>query len=199
MNITIQRATTLDAEAILEYLKQVGKETDNLTFGEEGMPFTIEAEAAYIAEIEYSNDDIMLVAKDDESIVGIANLNRLPRRMNHRGDFGLSVRKAYWDKGIGSTLLQEIVDFAKEAGMEIIDLQVRSDNARAIHVYEKFGFYKIGSHPKYHKVGDEYHACDYMVLELKQAFPPIPYSLFLNYQLKYHKRQDYLKRKIFHT
>lgn len=43
MNITIQRATTADAAAILEHLKQVGGETDNLTFGAEGMPFSIEA------------------------------------------------------------------------------------------------------------------------------------------------------------
>lgn len=64
-------------------------------------------------------------------------------------------------------MLQTVIEFAKEVGIEIIDLQVKSDNARAIHVYEKFGFCKIGSHPKYHKVGDEFHACDYMILELK--------------------------------
>lgn len=31
-----------DAKNMLEYLKQVGGESDNLTFGKEGLPFTPE-------------------------------------------------------------------------------------------------------------------------------------------------------------
>ena len=48
MNISIDRATCEDAAEVLQYLKQIGSETDNLTFGAEGLPFTIESEAAYI-------------------------------------------------------------------------------------------------------------------------------------------------------
>lgn len=33
MNIVIERATAKDAAAMIEYLKQIGGETDNLTFG----------------------------------------------------------------------------------------------------------------------------------------------------------------------
>ena len=62
MSVVIERATAEDAVAMLEYLKQIGGETDNLTFGSEGLPFTPEAEAAYIAQMEHSHDNIMLVA-----------------------------------------------------------------------------------------------------------------------------------------
>ena len=128
MSIRIEKAIPSDAAKLLKYLKQVGGETDNLTFGPEGMPFSVEAEAEFISSMENSIDNIMLLAKSDDKIVGCASLNRLPRRMKHRGDFAISVAKEYWNKGIGSKLLNNIIAFAKENNFEIIDLQVRSDN-----------------------------------------------------------------------
>ena len=166
MDIIIKRASPKDANEILEYLKQIGSETDNLTFGEEGLPFTCESEASYISQIENSCDDIMLVAKCDDKIVGTASLNRLPRRMGHRGDFSVSVLKSYWNMGIGSRLISAILDFAKENHFEIIDLQVRTDNAGAIHLYEKYGFEKIGTHPAFFKIGNNEIPFDYMFLNL---------------------------------
>ena len=167
MGIIIEKATCEDAAAILQYLKQIGAETDNLTFGAEGLPFTIESEAAYIRQIENSLDEIMLVAKDKGKVVGNASLSRLPRRMKHRGDFSVSVLKEYWNKGIGSQLLHEIIQFAKENSFEVIDLQVRSDNLSAIHLYEKLGFKKIGTHPAFFKIDGEKISFDYMYLMIQ--------------------------------
>ena len=166
MNIVIERANFTDATKILAYLKQIGGETDNFTFGAEGLPFTPEAEAKFIRKIENSCDDIMLVAKDNDKIVGSASLSRLPRRMGHRGEFSVSVKKEYWNKGIGSRLLCNIIDFAKENSFEVIDLQVRSDNLSAIHLYEKFGFKRIGTHPEFFKIDDQLIPCDHMYLKL---------------------------------
>lgn len=109
----------------------------------------------------------MLVAKKEGKIIGTASLNRLPRRMNHRGDFSVSVLKEYWNKGIGSQLLGNILSFAKENSFEIIDLQVRSDNFQAIHIYEKFGFKKIGEHPAFFRIDNENISFDYMCLKLR--------------------------------
>lgn len=166
MNIIIERATAKDAAAMIEYLKQIGGETDNLTFGSEGLPITLEAEEAYIKQMENSCNDIMLVAKVNGKIVGDASLSRLPRRMSHRGDLGVAVVKEYWNQGIGSQLMSKILDFAKENSFEIIDLQVRSDNLRAIHLYERYGFKKIGIHPVFFKINNEYISFDYMCLRL---------------------------------
>lgn len=167
MSITIEKATCADAAEILQYLKQIGAETDNLTFGAEGLPFTIESEAAHLRQIENSCDSIMLVAKENGKIVGDASLSRLPRRMKHRGDLGISVLKKHWNRGIGSQLLLEIINFAKQNSFEVIDLQVRSDNLSAIHLYEKFGFKKIGMHSSFFKIGSEEIAFDYMCLKIQ--------------------------------
>lgn len=167
MNIIINRAAPEDAGEILLFLKQIGSESDNLSFGGEGLGFSVKDEESYLSKIQSSIDDIMLVARCDGKIVGSASLNRLPRRMNHRGDFSVSVLKNYWNKGIGTKLLCAIIDCAKKCGFEVIDLQVRSDNMSAIHLYEKFGFKKIGTHPSFLKVENEDVPFDYMYLNIK--------------------------------
>ena len=75
--------------------------------------------------------------------------------------------REYWNKGIGALLLQEILEFAKENEFSVIDLQVRSDNAGAIHLYEKFGFRKIGTHPAFFRINGEAIAFDYMCFDVK--------------------------------
>ena len=167
MNIIIKKAAVSDAAAILEFLKTVGSETDNLSFGAEGLPFSVEDEEKFILSLESSSDGILLVAKDGDRIVGDASLNRFPRRMSHRGELGVSVIKEYWNQGIGGRLIAEIIKFARENSFEIIDLEVRSDNVGAIHLYEKMGFKKIGSHPSFAKIDGQYVSYDYMCLELK--------------------------------
>lgn len=45
MPIEIRKATASDAEEILNLMKTLGSETDNLTFGKEGLPFTVEVQS----------------------------------------------------------------------------------------------------------------------------------------------------------
>ena len=108
----------------------------------------------------------MLVAKENENIIGSASLSRLPRRMSHRGDLSVSVAKAYWNKGIGTQLLNSIITFARENNFEILDLQVRSDNLAAIHLYEKLGFQRLCTYPRFFKIGDLYADFEMMYLVL---------------------------------
>ena len=167
MDIIIERAVPADAAELIEYLRQVGGETDNLTFGAEGLPFTVETEAEYLAGIQGSDDNVMLVAKDNGKIVGNASLRRLPRRMSHRGEIAISVLKEYWNCGIGKDLISKLIEFASEHDFDVIDLQVRSDNFAAIHLYEKMGFQQFGTHPAFFKMYGKEIAFNYMFLKLR--------------------------------
>lgn len=168
-NVKIMRAAPEDAEATLEYLKLVGSETDNLTFGAEGFPMSVEREREYIASMDGSITKVMYIAKKNGVIVGEASYNSYTRpRLRHRGEFGMSVRKSEWGQGIGTMLLAKILEFARDtAKNEIVSLEVRSDNAAAIHLYEKFGFQKIGHFEGYLKINGELVDCDIMQLHLK--------------------------------
>ena len=146
MNITIEKAQVCDAEALLEYLRQIGGETDNLTFGAEGLPCSVEDEEKYIESLQDLKTSVMLVAKCEGKIIGDASFSSSEReRIKHRGELAVSVVREYWGKGVGSKLMEKVIDFAKNvAECEIIHLQVRSDNERAIRLYKKYGFEKIG-------------------------------------------------------
>lgn len=166
MNIVIERATAADAAALLAYLKQVGAESDNLSFGGEGLPFTAEDEAAYLAQIADSQDAVMLLAKEQGRIIGNASLSRFPRRMSHRGEISVTVEKACWNRGIGSRLLDALIAFARDNAFEFLELQVSRDNGAAIHLYEKAGFQTVGTVPAFLKVDGRYVDFNYMSLKL---------------------------------
>ena len=63
--------------------------------------------------------------------------------------------------------MEHLISYAKENEIEIINLEVRSDNAAAIHLYEKFGFKKTGTIPAFFKIGGVYVDFDIMNLDLR--------------------------------
>ena len=168
MDIVIEHACVADAEELLAYMKQVGAESDNLSFGAEGLPLSTEAEADYIARMENSADDFMLVARADGHIIGIAGLSRLPRRMKHRGELSVAVAKEYWGRGVGRRLTESIITLARDNSFDTVELQVRSDNLRAVRLYEKCGFQKLFTFPDYFKINGKGFDADYMCLRIER-------------------------------
>lgn len=162
----IERAKPEDAAALLEHLKIVGGETDNLSFGAEGVPLSVETETNNLSAQVDSPDNVLFIARVDGQIIGDASLNRKPRRMSHRGEFGISVQKAYWGNGVASALMETILAFARENGFEQLNLEVRSDNSRAIRLYEKYGFQKLCTFPAFFKLDGQYVDFDLMNLQL---------------------------------
>ena len=168
MNITIEKAQPSDAYELLEYLKVIGSESDNLTFGPDGLLCTIEEEKLFLASELTSQTSVTLVAKRDGKIVGNARFTgELKERTRHRGDIGISVLKSEWGNGLGSMLMESLIDFARNtAHTEVITLEVNQTNKRAIALYEKFGFKKTGVFEAYTKIDGKYIDFDMMVLYL---------------------------------
>jgi len=165
-DIIIREAAIDDAEKLIEYTRIIGGETDNLTYGAEGMPLTVDQERSFLESMSEAEHSVFYSAWKDSVLVGTANLSGMPRRMSHRAELGISVLKAEWNNGVGTELLNHIIDYAKGHGIEIINLEVRSDNNAAIHLYEKFGFKKTGTIPAFYKIGNTY-VDFYMNLDLR--------------------------------
>lgn len=157
MAVAIERAKPEDAVEILELMKVLGSETDNLSFGQNGIPMTVEKEMEFLSSIHDSEKELFVTARLDGVLVGTAHYGTFPKaRMAHRGEIGISIRKSAWGMGIGSLLMQTLLDFAKkEAKADIVSLEVRSDNIRAIALYKKFGFEKVGCFHGYFKIRGE--------------------------------------------
>ena len=165
MNLVMEELKPEDAEDLLRYVKQIGGESGNLSFGAEGLPFSAEDERKYIQSVSDSKNSVMLAAKDMGKIIGDCNIAGLARRFSHRGELGITVARDYWNKGVGSALLRKALGIAQNRlGLEVVSLEVRSDNAAAIHLYQKFGFRYMGTYEKFFKMGREYFSADYMNL-----------------------------------
>jgi len=167
--MVIRKATPEDAEKILEFSRQAGAETDNLSFGEDGLPFTVEDEQRFLIGQLNSEKDLFLVAEENGKIIATASYAGMAsKRMAHRGEISLVVKKSEWGRHIGTMLMQKLMDFARnEAKAELVSLEVRSDNDRAIHLYEKFGFRKTGVFPGYMKIDDVLVDFDLMSVRLQ--------------------------------
>ena len=168
MNIIYREAEPSDAGKFLEYSKIVGSETDNLTFGAEGLSLTISQEADFIRKFAGNPGSIMIVAFDEGELIGTGAVSVVSGkpRFAHRREIAISVRKDYWGKGIGTGIMNVLMDFARKSGAEVLELEVRSDNEAAISLYKKFGFEKIGTNEKFFKINGEFFAADYMNLYL---------------------------------
>lgn len=61
--------------------------------------------------------------------------------------------------------MEQLIEFAqKTAKTEILSLKVRSDNERAIALYKRFGFEKVGTFNGYMKINGIDVNCDIMRL-----------------------------------
>lgn len=167
--IEIKEGRPEDAKAVIEFTKKAGSETDNLTFGAEGLEVTPEQEALFLQEMREDLRATFLCAWKDGKLIGTGFLGGMDRRMRHRARLAVSILKSEWDQGVGSRMMERLIDFAKEAGIEIINLEVRSDNKRAMHLYEKYGFRYIGTSPAFFRIGDEYIDFELMYLDLRNS------------------------------
>lgn len=152
MNITddkivIRRANKSDAEPLVaEYLNVIGGESDFLTFGTGQFGKSIKQEENFIEDTLKRENALFIVAEVNGKIVGNLNFSGGQRpRTAHVGEFGVSVLKKYWGNGIGEELIRYLINWSKDSGIiRKINLRVRTDNKRGIHLYKKLGFLEEG-------------------------------------------------------
>lgn len=161
----IRKGQVSDAQNILDFGFKVAGESPFLQLTPEEMKqMDLAYEEKWIKSFE-ANGGVLLVAEVEGQIVGLLNLNRGARlRTRHTGVMGISVRKDYWNQGIGTKLIQSVLEWAKEQdGLEIIHLSVLKHNERAIYVYKKMGFQIVGERPRNLKYEDGTYADDVLM------------------------------------
>lgn len=93
-----------------------------------------------------SSEDHVMVAEIEENgiekVIGLAGLHMMKSpRARHSASLGISVHTDYQGFGIGTALMQKLIDLADNWLMLIrIELEVFTDNKAAINLYQSFGF-----------------------------------------------------------
>ena len=153
---TLRSAAVSDAAAMIEFLRISNEQTYFMLRYPEEITLTEDEETTILKKWEEQQNKLLLLALIDGEIVGSCGLAPTAEHLKtkHRGEFGISIKKKYWGIGIGSLLLREILSFAKEHGIEQVELSVYSDNLRAQKLYERFGFIEWGRLSNAYKLKD---------------------------------------------
>lgn len=165
MELFISEAEVEDAQMIIDYLNQIGGESDFLTFGQNECQLNELEEMEVIQDyIEQENSLLLLGFIDDELVSMLSIKGEQQERLKHIGHFAITVKKDYWNMSIASTMMEEMLEMIQDTSLEILDLEVHKDNIHAIHLYEKFHFQKIGVYPKMFKINNQYY--DFILMNL---------------------------------
>ena len=146
----VRNGTVQDAQGVWDNFVLTHGETEFLTTYPEEVHFTLEQEEAYLRQKEESGRDAALVAEVDGKIAGTAGINGIgaAEKTRHRASFGISIARAWWGLGIGRALTEACIECAGSAGYLQLELEVGSDNNRAMELYKSAGFVEYGRNPK---------------------------------------------------
>ncbi|HOK35469.1 MAG TPA: GNAT family N-acetyltransferase, partial [Candidatus Pacearchaeota archaeon] len=152
--IKIEKLSWRDFRRVKEFQKYINSLVEEDAMISLSQKQTIEEKKMWLEESLQNIKEkrkVLLVAKDGNKVAGISEIKLRKGRENHIGMFGISVRKEYRGKGLGTKLMAEIL---KEAEKElkprpkIIRLSVFSENTIAQNLYKKFGFREVARIPK---------------------------------------------------
>ena len=111
-----------------------------------GLPSCRDAESLEYIEDLGPNDHYFVAVTEDGSVIGSVGLTVCSSpRARHVGCVGLCVHTSFQGQGVGTALMEAILDLTDNWLMlERVELDVYADNLRAQRLYEKMGFVKEG-------------------------------------------------------
>ena len=100
----------------------------------------------------------ILIYKEDENIIGFVNYYDMYDRFEIAH---ILVAKEHQNKKIGSKLMEQVIEIGKNKNIINITLEVKSNNNKAIKLYEKYNFKNVAIRKNY------YNGIDGILMERK--------------------------------
>ncbi|MDK0933788.1 GNAT family N-acetyltransferase [Clostridium perfringens] len=95
--------------------------------------------------INMGKNQYWYVAEENGKVIGLGILmNHGNLRKKHVGLITLMVNSDYQNKGIGSLLMDKLINLSESLNIIRLELCVFRDNYKAINLYKKFGFKEEG-------------------------------------------------------
>jgi len=107
-------------------------------------PFTRERIEGWTTNINY--DEVLAIVavikeKNEQRIIGSASLKFNPNEHSkHKAELGITVHDEYQNLGIGTALVNHLLNIAQMKKLRKVWLQVNTNNNIAVHIYKKAGF-----------------------------------------------------------
>ncbi|MBQ7849273.1 MAG: GNAT family N-acetyltransferase [Clostridia bacterium] len=138
-----------DAAELVQYLYDTAADTPFVLREPDEVSMTVEGEERFLDAIVDSDTDCMILCEVDGRIAGNCHLSfRTKKKVRHRCEVAIALRKEYWNLGIGTAMFGAMIGAAEEReGVTVMELEFIEGNARARALYEKMGFRIVGWHP----------------------------------------------------
>jgi len=153
--VTIRSAQPEDASRLIAYGHAVFPESPYFLIEPDEFNLTEEQERQWVQDHLDGLGKVIVLAEIPNEIIGCLLFeNGSRRRIAHRGSLGVSVRQAWRGQGIGTAILQALIDWAEASPLiEKIGLSVFASNLDAIRLYQRLGFVEEGRQPREFKIG----------------------------------------------
>ena len=98
---------------------------------------------------ELQNDlALWLVALHEDTVVGYIGSQTV---CGETDMMNVAVHPDWRRRGIGESLIEQLIVQLKQRGSSNLSLEVRSSNGPAVALYEKLGFRQVGRRPNYYR------------------------------------------------
>ncbi len=156
--ILIRQAEINDAEKLLNCIKIYIPQSTYIPKLQQEILLSIDQEKEWIASFMTSKNSILLIAEYENEIIGNIDLTGSRRKaMEHTAVIGMGMLKEWRNAGLGTTLLSAVVDWARQNPiLELIWLQVYTENKAALNLYKKTGFEERGILKNFFKHNNTY-------------------------------------------
>lgn len=138
-SVTIRPMVKDDADKLHAFFSRVPREDRLFLRDDVSIRDVIDS---WTQELDYEKV-LPLVAEVGGNIVGDATLHR--RKFgwtSHVGKVRLVIDKDYRGKGLGTVLIEELIDIAKKAGLEQLVAELMSNQTGALSAFKRLGFEK---------------------------------------------------------
>jgi RimJ/RimL family protein N-acetyltransferase len=142
----VRPAKPEDADGVLRLFEAVAEERKHILTEP---PIDRERRARQFRETIESDDAQVFVAEADGEIVG--ELTAFGRTSSRPATIGMAVAEAWRGQGVGTALMEACVEWAQEAGVHKLSLEVFPWNEPAMALYRKFGFVEEGRLRKHYR------------------------------------------------
>ncbi|MCC6615877.1 MAG: GNAT family N-acetyltransferase [Anaerolineae bacterium] len=141
----IRPAIESDAQGYIDLIRSVLIEQPpvDTPYAPEEFDPPVERIAGRIYDVNESENSCFLIAEtDDEGMIGALTCAGGTLAADHHvTSLGMYVRKDWRDQGVGKALMDACMAWAEASPAVLrIELEVYAGNARAIHLYQKYGF-----------------------------------------------------------
>ncbi len=150
-DILFRYPTPDDLEGLTTFINTLSKEQTYILY--QGEQLTIEQEKEYLdkqlTQIA-KNKAVQLLVFFDGQLIGNSQIDLKGKIESHVGLFGISLSKDFRGEGIGTLLMEKLLEEARLnlKGLKIVILSVFANNPIAKKLYEKMGFKEYGNLPK---------------------------------------------------